>query len=455
MSAPRILLLGMGGLPDNRLEVVDFPRLRLWHFARTLLQAGLDVSVVTGVQAPSTLGWQTARLEGLPLHVLEVPKTALEVHSAPTAWAQARRVDAVVSAGPFAPARAVARIPRGLPVWLDIPGDPMAEAQMRSARDSDHSHVLHAWEMLTAVLERGDAFSVISERQRDAVLGQLGLAGRLVPGVHAEHLVHTLPVALEPLWQTWAGGESADSEALPRDPDHVIVPGAVNTWLDVETLVAGVCAAMRQQPRLRVTVTGGAIEGHHPGGWNALKAHVEASGFAHRWTFTGWIDAPRAARLSTTASWGLSLDRPGLEPYLGSRTRLLYGVALGMRFILTPGSALAQALVDEGLAVAIAPGDPESLAVALLEATTRPSIPAQLDARARLLTRFDPKRVSGALVAWALNPCAVPAGVPLHEGLLERVAMLEKQLQAIWRSPTWKTLAPLHRLLKALRAHSK
>lgn len=459
MSRPRILLLGTGDLPSGALEVVDFPRLRLWHFARAILQAGAELWLVAGVELPGSSplrdtlspSWISTELEGIPLKLKRVPKAEFDLQEAPLRWLRESQATAVVSAGPFAPARAASRIPRGLPVWIDLPGDMMAEAQLRSQTSGDKAHLLHAWEVLQAALRRGDVFSAISERQRCAVLGQLGLAGRLVPEVQGEALVHTLPVAVEPLWQRWAGAALRSPQSELRDPNHLILPGAINTWMDLETLAEGIRRALLRSPALKMTVTGGPIAGHFDEGHSRLLALARASGLEERWRFTGWIPAEEAAHLTARASWGLSLDRPGLEPFLGSRTRLLYGLALGLRFLLTPGSTLAEALVAEGLALPVPHGEPERLAQSILEAVSMPYTAEQQDARARLLARTDADVVSAPLLAWCRHPRISPPGADLDEGLRLRLSNLEEELEAIHQSPTWRGLSKLHQGIRRLR----
>ena len=160
MSAPTVLLLGMGGLPDQDLTRVDFPRLRTWQFARAILhadaqarargQTGIKLKLLAGLSAedmarlspPSTgsrpllkagpaLSWRDATLDGQTFQVCYVPETDFDRAELPAQWWEASQADRVVSAGPFRPARAAGRMPEGVPVWVDVPGDPMAEAALR------------------------------------------------------------------------------------------------------------------------------------------------------------------------------------------------------------------------------------------------------------------------------------------------------------------------------------
>lgn len=449
----RVLLIGVGGLPHLPLDHVDFPRLRLWQFTRALLQAGHTLSLVCGLSAESWKAWQQQQpspsrwtrlpFEGTSLEVQYLPLEQLSRADLPARWVEETHPSVAVSAGPFAPTRAAARLPRPLPVFIDLPGDMMAEAQLRARASLQTTHVLHAREVLGAALLRGDAFSVISQRQQHALWGQLGVLGRLGPSQLEPPPVWVTPVGVEPLWEHWA---PARARVLPP---RVIWPAALNTWSDGETLFQVGAQLLSRHPSVELVVTGGPIAGHEEHAWKRLQQAVSGSHHAHRWRLTGWLPAPQAADEVRAATVGLSLDVLGLEPLLGSRTRLLYGLALELPWVLTPGSELAQALVEAGWATACPVGEVEDITDALLAALQSPARPES--SRQALLTQFSGTHTTAGLLQFVASPQLYPAGVEVEAGLQTRLATLERDLAAVHHSLTWRVLGGMWSKLRGVK----
>ena len=143
------------------------------HFLEAMRGAGLGVRalLLTRGAAPSPTaraGWdQDITLD-------------LEGHDTPArARALAAEAELIVSAGPYAPGALAGLIAGDRPWFADVPGDPLAELQALAICDPDAPDLAlraRAAEHTAAlVLGRADTFSVISEAQRHALIGQLGL----------------------------------------------------------------------------------------------------------------------------------------------------------------------------------------------------------------------------------------------------------------------------------------
>ena len=227
----RVLLIGTGPLPSSDPEQLGFPQLRTEHFYRVLdsryevqlvLLQNESLPVTQGVEAvqPDSAGW----LERI---------RALREDFEP---------EVVVSAAPYEPARAAALTVGEEPLFIDVPGDPFAEAQAKTAHTGTSDPTVQMRAAWLPALSRGDAFGAIGPSQRAALLGQLGILGRL-PGAPPElERVHILPAAFDfgPLPRgvprTW-------DEKCPRFV--VALCGGYNTWLDADTLLEGLLLAMR------------------------------------------------------------------------------------------------------------------------------------------------------------------------------------------------------------------
>ncbi len=446
----RVLLLGAGPLPTPNPKHVDFPMLRTWQFLRGLLEADVDVWLVQSVSGRRVPRWRERRFEGKRIHVLSLAEPDFDRADGPARWVDRCRPDVVVSAGPYRTARAAARVPRPVPTLIDLPGDPMAEAHLRATLTGDDSHLEHARRLMDAVLWRGDAFAVVSNPQRYATLGALGLWGRLPDSGAGPGLVQVVPVGIEPLWEAWAA--RGDGTAA-REPDKIIWPGSFNTWAATDTFVDACEIAMARNPNLHVVATGGPIKNHAESVHAGVVSRVAASPRRNRWKLTGWLPASRAAAEVGTATLGVMLDKPCAESELGSRTRLLYGAVLGLRWLVTPRCELARQLVEQGLARPVWSLDPEEVADAILEETAiASSRDPDPDSVGRLWESFGPAVATEPLVAWVLSPSSLsPEKSGVVSASASRLIELERSLSEIHHSVTWRTLSSIHRVFIALR----
>jgi len=96
------------------------------------------------------------------------------------------------------------------------------------------------------LVENGDVFSVVSGRQHDAALGQLGLLGRLNRRTAGHEMVHVIPCGIDGGSNPPDDSDSSDPgpATLPFDAFVVLWSGGFNTWCDVPTLASGIEAAM-------------------------------------------------------------------------------------------------------------------------------------------------------------------------------------------------------------------
>lgn len=362
------------------------------------------------------------------------------------AVARSVRPRAMVTAGNHGPTRAALRIlgevDPELPTWIDVAGDPFAEAQAAAAEPRARA-ATEATAVWAPALARGDAFSTICNAGRDALFGALGVLGRLplwVPGLEP---LHVLPCA----------AEFGDARGEPRGPGlRLALLGGFNTWFDDETLSAGIELAMAHAA-VHVDVFGGTIEGHHEAGFARFRARALGGPWPARFTFHGWV--PHAELAARTAGNHLTvcLDRPGAEARLGARTRVLYALHRGLRVLATPASpvvaeAVAAGLV-EPLVVASCPGTgaaAEALAAALLKPNAAPPAKerdAWLAARSIVAT-------ADALRRWASAPvrsAPAPAADALLALTIERDG-LRGELAALRSAPSFRLLNRVNRLVR-------
>lgn len=438
-----MLLIGVGPLPEPGERRIGFPQLRTAHFAEAIARGGHAVRLALLVpEGGGDLPAEGAPWEGVWTVTEEGPGWLERV------VALARDAEVLVSAGPYSPGVAAMAAVGERPWWADLPGDPFAELQAALLAADPGERVGGRVAATTAcasmVLGDADAVSAISDAQRHAVIGQLGLLGRLVeddPALAAVERVFVLPVA-------WAFGLPPRAPR-PREagsPLIVALSGGFNTWLDVEGLITGLDLAFQRVPGLRVIATGGGIPRHHEAGAARFAAWAEQR--RDRVDLLGWLPQEALGEALSRAHIGLCLDRPGYEPELGSRTRLLLYAYQGMLGLASTRSPLARELAALEALIPLPEGRPEALAEALVAIHRRPQpVAALIQAQELLARRYDPDAVAAPLLEWLRAPRRRARGEHAGAALGRENARLRAELSAVYASPTWRALAWLHRRL--------
>jgi glycosyltransferase involved in cell wall biosynthesis len=405
----RVLLIGRGPLPAPELRRTGFAQLRTAHVREVLHRAGHEVH---------TLLVEADEDDALVARGRDLVAGA----------------DAVVTAGPHAPALLGLALAGERPLWIDLPGDPLAELdalQTAPGPPVPRSRVLAVHELVERVLRRADGISVVSHAQRIATRAQLALLGRSPP-LAVLPVSHRLPVVEAPV------------RAVPPDgPVRLVLSGAVAPWLDDLALSRALDRALAEEPRLTVLITGGGVPGHYTAGAERLAAWAARSAHGDRVELAGWLPhAEMVARLQD-AHCGLIFDRSGPEPELGSRTRALLYLQLGLHVISTPAPELLQSLARAGLATLVAP-EPAAFADALVAFARRPPArdPAQ---RARWWSDQNPGLWPEVLASFVAAPARHGAQPDPQALLRAELADLRVQLDAVHRSPTWRVLSAAHR----------
>jgi len=415
---------------------MGFPSLRTAQFGAALVAAGHDVRIALLVgddeAASAPRRWRGPR----PIGIEAVDVVRTDRPEALDSLGGLRREfepAAVVTAGPFLPLAMGAATVADEPLWVDVPGDPMAEAQARAAADGSDAVLARYHDVYSAALRRGDAFSAVSDRQRAALLGALGAAGRLVGAELGAELVHVVRGSVAAAG--WVE-PSGDAPALPDDAVGLLFSGGWNTWLDHETMLAGVLAAMDRRADLHFLATGGAVTGHHDGAYAAFRAGAEASAHADRFHFLGWVDAARLPAVHAAAEVAVCVDRRCAEAELGARTRLLDAVEHGLRVAATVVCEQTEALRGAPGFTELPPGDAAGIADALV---AMPRGRVDWDGRGEAST--------DALVAWAAAPRRAAPGFDLARAAGDEARALRAELDAVHATPTWKLLSKLRRRL--------
>ncbi len=406
--------------------------LRTWQFCRALRSGGHEVLLVAcripfvdDVPLDRVLERQD---DALGLRRYDAPEAALVDGSFVARVAASFRPNCVVGAHTHGSWLA-ARSRPAAPLWCDLNGHLLAEAQTKAATYGTDVHLDYFWGMETAILDAGDAFSVASGPQRYATLGELGLRGRLNRHTVGYELVHHLPVACF-LGDGAGSAARLRGSALPSEAFVVLWSGSYNTWTDVDTLFHGLEQAMQADSRIYFLSTGGQVDGHDELTYPAFVRLVERSPYRDRFVLHGWVASPRLPDYYAAADLALNLDDSNVEAELGTRNRIVAWAAGGLPIATTTLCELAADLQDRGLVYGIEPRDPGSLAGAISRAVNDPEerLARAEAARAHVLSAFDCAAVTRPLVEWCCDPSFAPdrgrARIPGLEGRSQAAGLL-------------------------------
>ena len=430
----KVLLVGSGPLARDQPERLGFPQLRTEWFLESLAELGHEVTVA--LLGGSDASWS---FRGTPVRAVGVSGVddvrALRLEVEP---------DRVVSAGPFEPARVAALAVGDEPLFIDVPGDPFAEAQAKNAHRGERDHTDTMREAWLPAYQRGDAFGTISNTQRAAVLGQLGLLGRLGANPAEHRWVEVLPAVYG--FGALPGGPPRARE--PRSELVVALSGGYNTWLDTDTLLEGLLAAMDEVPELSVLSTGGGIPGHHTATYDRFRDGALSSPHASRFTFHGWVPHHVLPALLSRAHLGITLDRPGAEAELGTRTRVLFFAQQGLGVVTTPRSDLTRELAGLRMLLPTPMGDAESLCRLLMRAWEEGDDGSrQARLQGYLMSRYALAPATRGLRAWVERGGRAQPGADPSTGLARELAIVRAELAQVHESPTWRASSGARRVL--------
>lgn len=421
----RVMILGTGPLPlyeNNRLYAFG---VRTWHFARSVLEAGHETKLITfefGKHESIAPQGSCPRVQigetKVPERLNHVPLPEPNAENFPSLAKALDELidlfqpDAVVTAGSTLPARVAVHCKYQGPLWLDLFGDTMSEVQAKLAF-APAAEIDFFLRLQMGLLIRGDIFSAVSENQKDAVIGQLSMAGRLVGSTRNYELVHVIPVASderEPPADTTDAPKCLRGEKVPPDAFIVLWSGGFNTWADIETLFKGLEKAMEDNPKIYFAASGGAISGHHETGFEHFQDLVARSCFKDHFIVLGWLPNESIPALYKEADVGINVDLDIYESRLGSRCRLVNWMKSGLPCITTETTELSRIMKRNGLGFVVPPGDEQALTKQILQLAEHPEPLEKVAAKAReyTLNEFSFEATVQPLLKWLDNPSRSP-----------------------------------------------
>lgn len=417
----RIFALGAAPLPQENLLRQYAANLRTWHLLKPLLEDGHEVRLVACRLLntyPDDAEPEIRRIDGA-LEYISINGDRFHDPAVIQAffnegWGNEKAFDAVLGINSYMASRA-AIIETDKPIWCDLNGWIMAEAQTKTYVYDDDRYLSHFWNMEHAVIQRADVISTVSDAQAYATVGELATQGRLGRKNFGHDFVHTIPNAISEIQYEHSSkvirGVKAGEKLIAGDDDFVVLwAGGYNTWTDVDLLFEALTTAMAENPKIRFVSTGGMIEGHDEITFVRFRERIDQSPFADRFHFAGWVPTADVPSYYFESDLGLNVDSANYETTFGARNRLNEMMKVGLAMLTTVGTEISRQVASDGIGLSAPLGDAAAFAERIIWASRNPKELAEMAAAAQRYGQehFSYGRTTEPLRNWAKNPQRAP-----------------------------------------------
>ncbi|MBX7245190.1 MAG: glycosyltransferase [Candidatus Sumerlaeaceae bacterium] len=415
-----ILAIGTGPIFEPDVKVFNGQALRTWHIIRALAANGRSVDAlilpVEGSQPDQPGGpfYLPGNRDGVDFQkVNSVDRTEMAVEF--QKLVDSGIYNAMVAINLNA-AAVVCQLETRLPMWVDLCGYTMGEAQAKCGVYQDDSYLRHFWARERLALRRGDRFSCVSFKQMYANLAELAVLGRLSQFNFSHPFCTVIPIAaseefLNPA--NYPNERRYRGKLFPTDAFVIIWSGGFNTWTDARSLAGALSLAMEQEPRIHFVATGGAIPGHDEITYETFKSEMLKTGYLDRCHLLDWVEAQEIFALYREGDLGINIDSLNYETVFGARNRLTNMMAAGLPVLTTLGTEISEIIDENKLGYVVRIGRVNDYADALIRAAKNPAERRAFATRARkfVAENFSYEATTRSLIAWADNPQIAPDNV--------------------------------------------
>ncbi len=213
------------------------------------------------------------------------------------------------------PSSLAVQIKTGKPIWADLFGSLLAEAQAKAEVYSDNFYTSYWRKFEVLTLKRADMFSTVSMPQKYSLIGELGILGRLNRYTLNYDFIQVMPICFDE--EPFQHQKNALRNVRVKADDFVIFwSGGYNTWTDAETLFRGLVKAMERNEKIKFVSTGGAIDRHDDITFAKFCDDVRQSKYQDRFIFLGWVPTADVPNFYLESDVGINIDRFSYEAML-------------------------------------------------------------------------------------------------------------------------------------------
>ncbi len=307
----------------------------------------------------------------------------------------------------------LSKLPVIVPLWADLNGYEMTEKQGQAAMTGNDDVLLESWRKETSVVRRADQFSTVSGTQRNALLGELAMLGRLNQHTFHFPFVNHIPNAFHPLFTEPLLENSAEvfrGKKVPRDAFVLLMSGGYNYWMDPNFLFDFLEGVMAVAPSVHFVSTGGGVKNYNTQTYDTFCSKVRDSEFRERYHLLGWVPGSELPAIYQESDLGLNIDEPNYETFFGARNRLNNMMAAGLPVLTTLGSEISQEIAKTNCGVTCPPRDVPALVKGVLDMLHSPEQRRKLAERSRrfAVETYSSEKVTEPLRDWVQNPRLAP-----------------------------------------------
>jgi glycosyltransferase involved in cell wall biosynthesis len=338
--------------------------------------------------------------------------------------------------------KAINNIPgeKQVPLWADLFGHVMAEAQARAFMDGSDDCLFHYWNSEFNILTTADIFSCVSARQLHALTGELGAAGRLNMFTSGYDFSRVIPCGMPDEDFIHSKKVLRGSSGIKDDDFVVLWTGGYNTWTDVDTLYGGLIKAMAKNPHIKFVSTGGEIPEQDIRTYPHFLKLIDNGDFKSSFIMNGWINGNDVPSYYFEADIGINIDKDIYEVRLGSKNRILDWMRAGLCVLSSNVCELTEILEREKIGYTFKTCDAEDLAEKLIYLSENKEEAKNTAEKAKIYGRryFNFKNTMRDALCWAKEPVFAPDKFKdkkiffeKEEALRNCSVIVENQLQMI------------------------
>ena len=295
------------------------------------------------------------------------------------------------------------------PLWADLHGHAMTEAQAKAAIDKSDEFLYSYWNQEKNIIEKADIFSCVSTSQLLATIGELGTIGRLNRFTNEYEFGYVIQNGI--IDEDFVHDKKVIRGDLVEEDDFVILwSGGYNTWCDIDTLFKALIEAMEVNKKIKFVSTGGEIKGQDEKTYPHFLNLIINSKFPQNFIMKGWIPTEDIKNYYFEADAGINIDKDIHEVRLGSKMRILDWLRAGLPVLTTKVCELSKIIDRENIGFTFKPKDVEGLKKKILwMASNREEVKNMgIKGKEYALKNLNYNVTTEPLRKWAKNPEFAP-----------------------------------------------
>ncbi|MEA3304981.1 MAG: hypothetical protein U9Q15_04605 [Patescibacteria group bacterium] len=215
MNKKKLLIIGSGPMLIEKGIVGTALGLRSWHILKPLMDSGdFEIDMFNIIfpekypedhpihkQHTSPAEIQNSFLDILPdlgpgLSITNINKDLGNTKKTLQRKLDSKNYNAIISINTH-PSFIASKLKRTCPLWSDLNGWVMGEAQAQAGAWNDDSMLPKLWQMEQAIIQSADHFSTVSLPQKYALIGELASIGRLNSKTNNYEFAHVIENATD------------------------------------------------------------------------------------------------------------------------------------------------------------------------------------------------------------------------------------------------------------------